>query len=137
MVVCEEPAMSETATPPEKGQGPEPPDDVSGLVEVADRSVRGHGLARGFVLGFVLCAAMAIFILQNTGTTEVDWLWLDFEARLWALLLVAFLTGLIAGPLLIAGWRRAARERTRRQRLVDRFKQSRKAKSSAPVQGGT
>lgn len=128
--------MSEITTPPGDGKGEEPPADVGGLVEVADRSVRGHGLVRGFVLGFILCAAMAVFIVQNTSSTEVDWLWLDFEARLWALLLVAFLAGLIAGPLLIAGWRRAARERTQRQRLVDRFKKSRKAKSSPRVGGG-
>lgn len=128
--------MSESSTPPGDGKGAEPPGDVGGLVEVADRGVRGHVLARGFMLGVFVSAAMAVFIVQNTGSIDFDWLWFDFEAPLWLMLLVAFVAGLVAGPLLIARWRRAARERTRRQRLVDRFKRSRKAKSSSRVGEG-
>lgn len=109
----------------------QPPDDVDRLAEAAEKPVRGHGLMRGFVLGAVVTAAMALFIVQNTASIEFDWLWLEFEAPLWLMLLVAFAAGLIVGPLVIAGWRRASRERARRRRLVAEAKQSRTGTSES------
>ncbi len=106
-----------------------PNDDVAGLVDVADKSTRGHPLARGFLLGLGVAAAMAIFIVQNTGSIGFEWLWFDFEAHIWVVLLVAFTAGLLAGPLLLAGRRRAARRQAQRQSVVARFKQRGNAES--------
>jgi uncharacterized integral membrane protein len=74
---------------------------------------------------------MAIFIVQDTASIGFEWLWLDFEARLWLVLLVAFAAGLIAGPLLLTGWRRAARREARRRRAVARF--SRRSAHAEPA----
>jgi hypothetical protein len=38
------------------------------------------------------------------------------------MLLLAFVAGLVAGPLLFSGWRGARREEHRRRQLLDRFK---------------
>jgi uncharacterized integral membrane protein len=104
--------------------------DIAGLLEVADEGTKPHLLVRGFVLGVVVAAAMAVFIVQNTASIGFEWLWFDFDARLWLVLLAAFGAGLLAGPLLLAGWRRAARREERRRRVVDRFK--RRPRVTAP-----
>lgn len=92
--------------------------------------MKPHLLARGFVLGVAVAAAMALFIVQNTASIGFEWLWFDFDARLWLVLLAAFASGLLAGPLLLVGWRRAARREERRRRVVDRFK--RRPRATAP-----
>ena len=110
------------ATSGDVGEPGKGTDDVAGLVEVADQGTKAHPLVRGFLLGVVVAAAMAAFVVQNTASIGFEWLWFDFDARLWLVLLVAFGAGLLAGPLLLAGWRRAARREERRRRVVDRFR---------------
>lgn len=106
--------------------------DVSGLVEAAEKAAGSHALARGFVLGVVVTGAMALFIVQNTAAVGFEWLWIDFDADLWLVLLVTFAAGLLAGPLLLAGWRRSAREQERRKRLVAKFKRPPTVPPSVP-----
>lgn len=87
--------------------------------EVSDQH---HPLARGFVLGALVTAAMAVFVIQNTATVGFEWLWFEFDAALWLALVVAFVAGVLAGPLLVRGWKRsttsggAARARARVRR---------------------
>lgn len=122
--------MNDNAKSRDVGKPGKGPNDIAGLVEVADQRTKPHLLVRGFVLGVAVAAAMAVFIVQNTASIGFEWLWFDFDARLWLVLLVAFAAGLLAGPLLLAGWRRAARREARRRRVVDRFK--RRPRVTAP-----
>lgn len=123
--------MSDTGRPSD-GAGPGAAhDNVGALVEVAGEATKSHLLARGFVLGAVVTAAMAVFIVQNTASIGFEWLWFDFDAPLWSVLLVAFAAGLVAGPLMLAGWRRTTRQQAKRRQIVDRFRRRRSGKASS------
>lgn len=123
------------ARPGTTGKAGDRGDDVAGLVEVADESSRHHLLASGFLLGVAVAGAMAVFIVQNTESIGFRWLWFDFDADMWLMLLVAFLAGLVAGPLVIAGWRHAARRQADRRRVVARFNQRRGATAGPRTHG--
>ena len=59
---------------------------------------KGSGLSAPMVIGLVILAALVIFIFQNTATTEVNFLFFDFEAPLWVILaIVAILAALLDG----------------------------------------
>jgi uncharacterized integral membrane protein len=58
----------------------------------------GSGISAPMVIGLVILAALLIFIFQNTGKVEVNFLFFDFSAPLWLILmLVAVLGGLLDG----------------------------------------
>jgi uncharacterized integral membrane protein len=88
--------------------------DARVLADETQRSTRRHPLAWGFGLGVVVSIAMLLLILQNTHRSAFEWLWWDFEAAAWVLLLVSFTAGAIAVPALLAG---ALLLRDRRDRL--------------------
>lgn len=96
------------------------PDSPAGRAgKIARQTVGRHPLARGFVFGAVVSLAVALLVFQNRSETELEWLWLDFNAPLWLALLGAFLAGLVAGPLLGIGLRRSMRKRRARKTGVD------------------
>ena len=66
----------------------------------------------GLVVGAVLSVAAALLVFQNGHSTSVRWLWLDFEMRLWLLLVVTLATGVVIGEAAKLVWPRA---RTRRR----------------------
>lgn len=106
--------------------------------DAADRALRRHPLVRGFVLGAILTAAIAAFIVQNTQSVSFEWLWFDFGARLWLALLVAFGLGLVVAGLASLLWRRAREQRGRQRRLLRRWTRADQATAtSAPREGGT
>jgi uncharacterized integral membrane protein len=86
----------------------EDPRDVA--ARALRRSLR-HPFQIGFVLGGLVAMAAALLIIQNGQTARINWLWFDFTARLW----VVLLTTLIAGALVWETIRLFAR-RTRRLR---------------------
>lgn len=72
------------------------PDEVEG---------RSGGRRRGFTIGArevvaaVVLVLAGVFIFQNTRRVRVDFLWADFEARVWVALLAAFALGAVVGAL--------------------------------------
>jgi uncharacterized integral membrane protein len=69
---------------------------------VPDPSARGAekkgGVSPALIVGLVVLAALLIFIFQNTDDVEVSFLFFDFSAPLWLILLaVAVLGGLLDG----------------------------------------
>ena len=61
----------------------------------------------GFI-GIIVALAL-VFIFQNTQKVALKFLWIDFRAQLWIMLLILFVVGVLAG--LFMGWRRARRRR--------------------------
>jgi uncharacterized integral membrane protein len=100
------------------------------LAESADRTARQHLIARGFLLGVGLSLATMFFVVQNTRTTGLHWLWFSFEARLWIVLLGAFLAGALASPLLIASWQRNRRHREEHRVLARKLWSRRKSSAT-------
>lgn len=82
-------------------------------------------MARGFIFGAGLTLAMTFFVVQNTRSTGLHWLWFSFEARLWIVLLGAFLAGAVASPLLMAAWQRSGRHRQERRDLAGNLRAGR------------
>ena len=106
-------------------------DDLRELVEVAEQSVRRHLLARGFLIGAGLALAMTLFVVQNTRAVGFHFLWFDFGARLWLALLVAFVSGAVASPLLLAAWERSRRHRKEHLVLTRRLRTGKKSSTTA------
>jgi uncharacterized integral membrane protein len=105
-------------------------DDMRRLADLTSRREGRHPVVLGLVVGAVLSAGAAFLIAQNTQTVAFDWLWVSFDAALWAALLVSFLAGAIASPLLLL-WSAAARTRRRKVRaLLDRVRDE--ARADAP-----
>lgn len=77
----------------------------------SDDVARRHPLARGFLLGVLVAAAMGVLVVQNTDPVPLEWLFFDFEAPTWVVLLVAFASGLVVAPLLAFAWRRSRHRR--------------------------
>jgi uncharacterized integral membrane protein len=115
------------ASAPEAGTRQE---DERRLAESADRTARQHLIARGFLFGVGLSLAMMFFVVQNTRTTGLHWLWFSFEARLWIVLLGAFLAGAVASPLLIAAWQRSRRHREEHRVLARKLWSGRKSSTT-------
>jgi uncharacterized integral membrane protein len=92
-------------------------DDMRRLADLTSRREGRHPVVLGLVVGAALSAAAAFLIAQNTQTVGFDWLWVSFDAALWAALLGSFLAGAIASPLLLL-WSAAARRRRRNVRVL-------------------
>jgi uncharacterized integral membrane protein len=60
------------------------------------------------VIGVVVVLAI-VFVFQNTQKVPIHFLWLEFRAQMWIVLLVMLVVGLVVG--LFAGWRRQRRRR--------------------------
>jgi uncharacterized integral membrane protein len=54
----------------------------------------------------VLAIVAVIFIVQNSERTNVNFLFFDFESRVWVALLVAIAIGIVLDRLLVYWWRR-------------------------------
>jgi len=117
---------------PKAPSGPSSDAELGELVDYADHATRRHPLARGFVLGALLTAAMAIFVAQNRQSVDFDWLWIDFEADLWIVLVVAFAAGAVASPLLLYGLYRSRRDQRQVRQTVGRVKRRAARREAQP-----
>ncbi|HKY66128.1 MAG TPA: hypothetical protein VJM49_07145, partial [Acidimicrobiales bacterium] len=68
----------------------------------------------GAALGLTLAVATFIFLIQNNGATDFEWLWFDFELPLWAALVGALVTGAVLVLTALAVHRRRRRRIGRR-----------------------
>jgi uncharacterized integral membrane protein len=123
-------------TEPAAGKQSGETEDARQAADVADRVLRRHPLARGFILGAILTAAMAVFIVQNTQSVTFEWLWFEFGARLALALLVAFGLGLVVAFLAAALWRRAREQRSEQRSLLRRWTRGDKGPTAPPESRG-
>jgi uncharacterized integral membrane protein len=83
--------MYERREPGEDGGGPPP---------------QRTGLSPALI-GFGIVAIVAvIFIAQNSARTDINFLFFDFNSRVWVALLVAIGIGIVLDRLLVYWWRR-------------------------------
>ena len=92
------------------------------LREVRTRPERAFNL--GAALGLTLAVATFIFLVQNSGPTDFEWLWLDFELPLWAALVGALVVGAVLVLLALAVHRRRRRRIGRRERAAGRLEEA-------------
>jgi uncharacterized integral membrane protein len=78
----------------------------------------------GAALGLTLAVATFIFLVQNNGPTDFEWLWFDFELPLWAALVGALVTGALLILTALAVHRRRRRRIGRRDRAAGRLEQA-------------
>jgi uncharacterized integral membrane protein len=71
---------------------PDEQPDGSGWVERKEGGQRDVATARLAVAGVALAAAI-VFVVQNSTHVETNFLFLDFNARLWVVILVSVLLG--------------------------------------------
>lgn len=67
--------------------------DFGGSIE------EGSKLSFGLIATGIVAAVLLIFIFQNTGKTEVTWLFFDTTPPLWLALLVAAVAGALLSEL--------------------------------------
>jgi uncharacterized integral membrane protein len=98
--------MDEFATPP----GPE---DGVGIPEIdaGKRPRRSISFPWRLVLALSVFALVVLFVLQNTDSVEVTFLWFEFRAPLIVLLVAAMVLSVVMGDLLDVWWSRRKRKR--------------------------
>lgn len=92
--------------------------DVAKLADIAEHSTGSHAGLIGFVLGVAIAVAVALLIVQNTQTQLLHWLFFEQEGPIWVIVLGSFVGGLIAGPLLIGGFRHVRQARQDRLEYI-------------------
>ena len=59
-------------------------------------------LSGRLIAAVIFAAALVVFVVQNTGDTEVTWLFFDSTAPLWLVIVIAAVAGALLSE--VAGW---------------------------------
>jgi len=89
--------------------------------EVAVRALQrsmGRPFRVGFVLGGLLAAAAALLVIQNGESARINWLWMEFSAPLWLVLLLTLVAGGLVWETLKMAVRRGRRLRQERREAL-------------------
>jgi uncharacterized integral membrane protein len=68
----------------------------------------------GLVVGAIVTVAIALLIIQNGESAQLDWLTFDFKAPLWIMLLLTLGAGAVVWETAKLLWRRGQRLRAER-----------------------
>lgn len=107
---------------PTADRGRQRTDLSADLREVRTKPERAFNL--GAALGLTLAVATFIFLVQNGGRTEFEWLWFDFTLPLWIALVGALVTGALLVLSVLAVRARRRRRIGRRERAAGRLEQA-------------
>lgn len=107
-------------SPPEDAAASEPRD----VVERALRSTGSRSFRVGLVVGAVITVAIALLIVQNGESAQLNWLTFDFSAPLWIMLMLTLLAGAVVWETTRALWRRGHRLRVERRNALREVKSS-------------
>lgn len=69
----------------------------------------------GLVLGTIVTVAVALLIVQNGESSQLDWLSFEFKTPLWIMLLLTMLAGAIVWEFAKMGYRRGRANRARQR----------------------
>ncbi len=61
------------------------------------------------ILLVIVAAVTAIFIAQNRERTDIEFLFFDFNSRVWTAIVISLLLGVLLDRLILMWWRRARR----------------------------
>ena len=114
-------------------QDPKPPATTTAASSDADplkslQSTMSHPFRWGFVAGGVVAVAVALLIVQNGESVQVDWLWIDFRARLWMVLLLTVAAGGLIWETTKAVVRRAKASNQRRSEALKELQAANKGR---------
>jgi uncharacterized integral membrane protein len=107
---------------PTTDRGRQRTDLSADLHEVRTRPERAFNL--GAALGLTLAVATFIFLVQNNGRTEFEWLWFDFTLPLWIALVGSLVTGALLILTALAVHARRRRRIGRRERAAGRLEEA-------------
>lgn len=90
----------------------EPASDDIGIPEI-DGAKRQTDIAFPWrlVLVLVIFSLVVVFVLQNTGSVDIEFLWWNFRAPLIALLVGAMVLAVLLGDLLDVWWKRRKKKK--------------------------
>ncbi len=74
---------------------------------------RGKGPSVGLVVGGLVLLALVLFIAQNTTKVEINFLFLDFTASAWVVIVIGVVLGVLADRAFGVWWRRRRERRNR------------------------
>jgi uncharacterized integral membrane protein len=87
-------------------QGPDRERSEPSLLHRAFGSPDGEGLDTKRIVGVLIAVAVLLLIVQNGESAQLTWLFFDFSAPLWIMLLLTMVAGAASWELVKKGWRR-------------------------------
>jgi uncharacterized integral membrane protein len=78
----------------------------------------------GLALGGVLAVAAVLFVVQNSGATDFEWLWFDFSVPLWTVLVGCVGVGVLLTLAALVLLRRRRRRIERRRQAAGRLREA-------------
>jgi uncharacterized integral membrane protein len=120
---------------PTADRGRQRTDLSADLREVRSRPERAFNL--GAALGLTLAVATFIFLVQNGGRTEFEWLWFDFTLPLWVALVAALVVGAVLVVWALAVHHHRRRRITRREQAAARLEDALVPDSPDPARPGS
>ncbi len=78
--------------------------------DLDDGADAGPGISLGLVVGVLLGAALALFVVQNTRTTRIKWLTFEVSQPLWVVLLATVAISFVIAALVGGARRRRKRK---------------------------
>ena len=88
------------------------------VIERALKSTGSRSFRAGLVVGAVITVAIALLIVQNGESAQLNWLTFDFSAPLWIMLMLTLLAGAVVWETTRALWRRGHRLRAERRNAL-------------------
>jgi uncharacterized integral membrane protein len=88
------------------------------LEHLAEKRATSHSGLAGFIVGTLVAAAAALLIVQNRSEAALQWMTFEVEGPLWVFLALSFVAGIVAAPLLLAGWHHQRDKRAQRRRII-------------------
>jgi uncharacterized integral membrane protein len=93
-------------------------------IERALKSTGSRSFRVGLALGVIITVAVALLIVQNGESVQLNWLTFDVRAPLWILLMLTLFAGAIVWETTRALWRRGHRLRVNRRNALREVKSS-------------
>lgn len=106
---------------PDDGADQTPEESAEVAVRALKRSL-GHPFRVGFVLGGLVALAAALLVIQNGESAQIRWLWADFSAPLWVVLLLTLVAGGLVWETARMALRRGRRLRRERREALERLR---------------
>ena len=65
--------------------------------EMGKLEERRSPFGSGFIVGAIVAAGAALLFVQNSHSSDFEWLWFNFDAPMWLLLGLTLIAGMVVG----------------------------------------